>query len=249
MTDLFKFHRSNQRSDRMVAEKYSKDIKGKRFSKLIAIRPVTKEKRLLGKTVWLCACDCGNKKEIRASSLVSGNTKSCGCGQKEGVTKHGLHGTKIYHAWRAMFNRCYNQKNENYSRYGGRGIKVCDRWKEFKSFHEDMGYGHADNLQLDRIDNNGDYRPENCRWVTTQQNCFNRNGRGGTSQYKGVYWNRRASKWIAKIVKDGKYYHLGSFDEERLAATAYNEAAIKFHGQYANINNIPLPPLPEQESE
>ncbi len=154
------------------------ELARQRFGKLVAVKSYyDKDKKV---TLWECKCDCGNTCYVRANRLVHGRTKSCGCLRKDSnlknKTTHGMAHTRIYNAWHSMKARCYNPTNHNYHRYGGRGISVCDEWKDsFESFYEwATSNGYSDDLTLDRVDNNGNYCPDNCRWVTTKVQNNNR---------------------------------------------------------------------------
>ena len=168
-----------------------KDLTGQKFGRLTVLERVENAK--CGKVRWLCRCDCGNEVIVNGSSLTSQNTKSCGCFHKELisqlVTTHGMTRTKIYSVWCSIKDRCYNENCKNHPQYGGRGIKMCDRWKDsFENFYEDvskMEHFNERGYSLDRIDNNGDYCPENVRWADrkTQQ----RNTRANVKvEYEGV---------------------------------------------------------------
>lgn len=154
------------------------DLSGQRFGRLVVLSPAEKKGR---SSAWRCKCDCGNIAEIRISALTGGHTRSCGCLHKERTSKarfkHGQSGTPLYSKWAGMKDRCLNTLNKNYHNYGGRGIKVCGRWlgeNGFVNFFNDMGIPPKGKPEIDRIDNNKNYEPGNCRWVDHMKQSRNK---------------------------------------------------------------------------
>ena len=164
------------------------DLTGRRFGKLVVvakaspyIHPSTGKNR----TTWKAQCDCGRETIAHASNLLRGLTQSCGCGRAEAV-KRGLrfrHGqakpmTTEYRCWASIIHRCTNSNATAYPKYGARGIKVCKQWRDsFEAFFADMGRKPSSKHSIDRINNDGDYEPGNCRWATSSQQALNKRKR------------------------------------------------------------------------
>lgn len=148
------------------------DETGNTYGRLTVIERV--ENNAQGKARWLCICECGVDKVVRGNSLRHGDTQSCGCFQKGHAITHGLVGKPEYRIWQAMKARCGNSNHSEFSNYGGRGIKVCERWRSsVEIFYADMGPRPTPKHSLDRIDGDGDYSPANCRWATKKEQARN----------------------------------------------------------------------------
>jgi hypothetical protein len=148
------------------------DLTGMRFGRLLVVQRAGTGRR--GKSTaptWECRCDCGETSIVLGPNLRRGWTTSCGCKTR----RHGMFGTAEYAAWNAMLDRCTNPKNRNYPNYGGRGIAVCSAWAEdFAVFFRDMGPRPAPDMSLDRVNNDGNYEPQNCRWATRVMQARNK---------------------------------------------------------------------------
>lgn len=189
------------------------DLIGKRFGKLVVMERDLSKKR----TAWKCKCDCGNIKNVQACHLLSGATTSCGCYQKERASqankKHGHTHTSLHNRWKSIRQRCMNPNNQRYEDYGGRGIKLCEEWNNFSNFEKwALENGYEEGMELDRIDNNKGYSPENCRWCNSQTN---NNNKRNTVKIDGMTISEFAEYYdINRQTVHYRYYRLKKLNQE-----------------------------------
>lgn len=214
---------------------------GKRFGKLVVKDMVYVERAK--RRYALVKCDCGNEKTVAPSSLRNGKTKSCGCNWSKSVSEanstHGLSHTRLHKIWRGIKLRCLTKTNNRYEYYGGRGITIADEWKDdFMNFYNwAMDNGYQEDLTIDRIDNNGDYEPDNCRWVTQKVQVRNTGVRSNNkSGVTGVYYRKDQNKYRVTIDdNDGKRVNIGQYETLEEAKEERKKAELKYWG-FTNID-------------
>ncbi len=209
-----------------------KDITGQRFGRFITVKSVgsNKNKQIL----WEFRCDCGNIVVTPAGDKVNGRSKSCGCLKNESAkkrfTKHGDVGSTEWRTWRHIKDRCLNPNDKGFNNYGGRGIKICTAWIDsFETFLKDMGRKPTPKHSIDRIEIDGNYEPNNCRWATPCEQARNKrihkNHKNGCA---GLHFRERNSRWHAYIFNKGKQLFLGSFISREDAIKARKDAESKY---------------------
>lgn len=208
------------------------DLTGKRYGRLLVLR--YKGRRITPANYfyyWECQCDCGNISIHQRGNLQSGHSKSCGCLEVENRSDinakfsasrstHGRTKTSEFTIWQGILERCNNPNTINYNRYGGRGISICERWlNSFENFLEDMGERPSKRHSIDRINNDGNYEPSNCRWATPSEQALNSSRCLTAKNYYKVRYG-----WEAQISRQGVAYYLGRFRTENDA----KEAVLRF---------------------
>ena len=201
----------------------------------------SKQKRRFG--LYKCGF-CGNEFKAQVQNINRETTISCGCYLKKKRIKHGLSHTKLYTIWKGIKKRTLSPQHKQYYDYGGRGITICDEWKnDFMSFYNWAllnGYEENKSLSIDRIDNDGNYCPDNCRWTTsTIQTRNQRIAKNNSSGYKGVSYYKKSNKYVSSITGDKNRIYLGLFPTAEEGAIAYNNYIIENNLEGFILNEIP----------
>ncbi|MDP2159282.1 MAG: hypothetical protein Q8K02_02270 [Flavobacterium sp.] len=194
-----------------------------------------------GENHWFCECRCGTQRNVLKYTLLNGSSKSCGCLQRENVskkaTKHGLAKTPLYKVWGAMKQRCYNPKDKGFINYGGRGITICKRWDNFVNFYKDMG-SRPKGMMLERIKNDGNYEPNNCKWATRKEQ--NRNSRHNRMIiYQGQQKCLNEWAYILGVKYQTLTYRLENYSIEKAFTFRRRDSKqsriFKYHGERKSI--------------
>lgn len=225
------------------------DLASMRFGRLLAVERV---QSLNGRDRWRCLCDCGNEKLVLSQNLRNGHVQSCGCLSSEkkrerfitynasiGREIHGETLTRLYKIYIGIKSRCCDKNHRTFSQYGGRGISICAEWLDsYITFRDwSIANGYSDKLSIDRIDPDGDYSPQNCRWASSStQNYNKRRLARNTSGHVGVSYNKKEGKYVAYISKDHKLHWLGTFETYDLAVDARKRAELDLWGQQSPIS-------------
>lgn len=211
---------------------YKNDLRGKVFHMLTVLEFSHMDKNNGAK--WRCVCECGNESIVATSRLSKGHTKSCGCLRALEASKvvktHGMSKDLIYRRWASMKRRCNNEED---AVYGGKGIGYDPSWEIFENFYADMGEGFSEDLEIDRIDVTKGYSKENCRWVTHNENNYNKNKQpNNTTGKTGVSLAQDGIKYRAYINVNRKQIHLGVYDSFGAAVEARKKGEIKYYGYH-----------------
>lgn len=221
----------------MKKQKKRIDLSGHRYGKFRVVEYARTHTTKSGSkiAVWRCQCDCGNYAEVYACNLRSGNSKCCGCTRAQSLLKcrttHGKTKTPEYTVWLNMIARCHNKNHKSYKNYGGRGISVCKRWKSFENFLQDMGE-RPTGCSLDRIDVDGNYSKDNCRWADGRTQSMNRRidgtYRGVENPKNGVHQCRVSTKFNGRL-------YLGVSQNKELLAMRHDRVLIlEGDGEFTN---------------
>lgn len=224
---------SNKKKTCGCAIKTTKFSPGNKYGRLTIVR---EGKRLLTKNrnirILLCRCDCGNRTlvPVRDYNLTSGNTTSCGCYGMESRVTHGKSDSRTYRIWEGMKRRCRPDLAEDFPYHAGKGITYDPRWEIFENFLDDMGEA-PEGLTLDRINPNGNYQKDNCRWADNSLQGYNKGfDPNNTSGKTGVSFYTNQKKWSAEIHVKGEHIRLGMFDDFNDAVKARKDAEMKYYG-------------------
>ncbi len=200
------------------------NLTGRRFSSWVVESYGGRNKRT---AYWNCRCDCGVVRTVVGATLVAGTSKNCGCvsvpkliARNKAVARHGLSHTKVHRTWAAIRTRCEQPNSKDFKRWGGRGIKVCERWHTFENFLADMGMPPTEKHSIDRIDNNGDYEPGNCKWSTWTEQASNRRS-SRIIEFKGR--SQTVTQWAEELgIPMGTLFsRLRKWDTLRALATPW----------------------------
>lgn len=181
---------------------------GEKYGNLTVERIATKRSKN-GNILAECICDCGNRVTVYICDLKSSHTRSCGCTRVSPTYIHGMTGTRLHNIWKGMKSRCYNPNDTGYRFYGGKGVKICDEWlSDFMNFYNwSMNNGYTDELSIDRINPKGDYCPENCRWITMQEQQRNKNNTVYINYNNTEYTMRQLADYYGCNYSRIKYYY------------------------------------------
>lgn len=201
-------------------------------------------KRRFVKRIALFKCYCGKEFTSSILNVKGGITRSCGCLRDEGIRQrgfknktHGLRENPLYNIWKAMIYRCEKPNTSYYYNYGGRGINVCERWHDIRNFVDDMYSTYKEGLEIDRIDNNGNYEPENCRWITKKENSNNRRD-NRIVEYNGM--RKTVAQWVeyTGIIEQVFSYRLNNWKLEDVFTTPYPTHGCQYKNKKIKKDNL-----------